>query len=383
MDHSETVQAVLDSAGQLEKRGNLESALLLYVEAEQAEGPCWPLRSAHARALYRLSRSADAEATLSDFVDSAASPPGAALNDLGIIKAEHEDRIGAMKCLVRALRCDRPLASPHVLGNLAHVLLRDGRTRECADACNKTLAIDPDETRAHYVLSLIESQRLREARLRPTLKVLGDSRIVQVFRTLLWHGQPMTKHDAMIVGEDALRVRIAAAVDLTSSRTDWGVLVTRGDELWCGFAQQCRGKTGGNATLIELPRELHLVQRRRWVRVLATAGLARIEVRSLPNGVEPFAIQMLTEINLSAGGVAVRTVPELPEYADVTVFLNLGRDGEIECRGQVERIGRPEAAEAYSVLVFSNMAQQDHDKIARFVNSVQLDRKRGAALTVR
>ena len=122
-----------------------------------------------------------------------------------------------------------------------------------------------------------------------------------------------------------------------------------------------------------------LVQRRRWVRVLATGSIARLEVRSFPPGATPCEVQEMVELNLSGGGAAVRTVPELPRGTEVVLVLKLGETEELEVCARVTRICRPSAAEPYAGLSFVKLSENTREKIARFVHRVQLDRKRGMA----
>ncbi|MCH8053943.1 MAG: PilZ domain-containing protein [Planctomycetes bacterium] len=93
-------------------------------------------------------------------------------------------------------------------------------------------------------------------------------------------------------------------------------------------------------------------------------------------------MQELVELNLSGGGAAVRTVPELPRGAEVTLVVKLDDAEEIEVSARVSRICRPSAAEPYSGLSFVQLSENDREKIARFVHHVQLDRKRGKSHVV-
>lgn len=374
----DTVRACLESARELEREGQFEAALSLYQRAEELDSSSWATRSCHLRALYQSGRIADAEGLLSDYLGSVQPAPRAALNDLGVIKAEQGEPTGALNCFVEALRSSSSASGSLVLGNLAYVLYTGGRKNECAKACDNALRLDPDESRAHYILSVVESTRY-ETRSRLASRIVREGAVVQVFRLLRWDGQSMTKHQARILSEEDPQLQLVEPVLLTRPGTHWGILATYRDELWCAFSRQCGGGTSDGNPVMPLPDEFHLVQRRRWVRVPATGAIARIEIRSFPSGVAPFELAELLELNLSAGGAAVRTVPELPRDTEVSLFLELDQQKEIEVAARVTRITRPQAAEAYSALAFVNLEEKKREEIAHFVHSVQLDRRRRGA----
>ncbi len=309
------------------------------------------------------------------------------LNDLGVIKAEQGLPWDAARCFVRALRSSSPPCVSLVLGNLAYVLYLENRTAACASACDSALQLDPDDSRPHFLLSAVESIAY-EGGSRPVCSVVRQGMGVQVFRLLRFEDQRMTTYHGKAVGEEEPRVRLAEPVPLTRPATPFGFLATYGDELWCGFRENAAGAAGSNPLrgrtaetnpVLHLPCTFYRVQRRRWVRVLATGGIARLEVRSFPPGVVPFEVEKLAELNLSGGGAAVRTVPQLPCGTEVTLILKLDDQEDLEVQARVSRIGRPQAAEAYSGLTFTRVDEKDRDKIARFINRVQLDRKRGGA----
>ncbi len=363
-------------AEELERQGDFEAALSHY---EQADNASWPARARHLQLLYQLNRLSDAQQIVSDFLENCQEPPGAAFNDLGVIEAEQGEHHKAIKRFVRSLRSAMPASSSVALGNLAHVLYVTGSEKECADACESALRLDPDETRAHYILSLIESGRLRDAPRLPASELVHEDEGVEIFGLLRFDGQRMAKHRAKVVADGGLCVYLANRVTPSRPGTGWGLLVRREDELWCGFSQQSDESTAAAGPIMPLPEDFYLVQRRRWVRTFASGGLARLAVRSFPPGVVPVEVDKFDELNLSAGGAAVRTVPELPRGTVVSLFLKLEDEQEIEVLARVTRIGRPEAVEPYSALTFSNLEERQRDQIARFVNNVQLRRKRGTA----
>ena len=189
----------------------------------------------------------------------------------------------------------------------------------------------------------------------------------------------MTKHRAKVVGEDDRSVRLDAPTAQTGAWKHWGILVNSRGRQWCGFSERC-GEATADATLaVRLPGEFYLVQRRRWVRVLATGSIARLQVRSFPPGVEPFEVQEIVELNLSGGGAAVRMVPELPRGTEVVLVVKLDEMEEIEVLARVTRMCRPSTAKPYSGLSFVKISETNREKIARFVHRVQLDRRRGTA----
>lgn len=369
----------LAAAEELERQGDFEAALSQYEQAQDVDNASWPARARHLQLLYQLNRLGDAKQVVSDFLDDCEEPLGAAFNDLGVIEAEQGEHHQAMKRFVRSLRSALPASSSVALGNLAYVLYAADSKKECADVCESALRLDPDETRAHFILSLIESARLYDARRRKGSELVHEGEGVEVFALLRFDGQPMATHRAKVVAEGGLCVYLANRVALSRPGTGWGILVRREDELWCGFSQQVGESTAAAGPIMHLPEDFYLVQRRRWVRTFATGGLARLTVRSFPRGVVPVEVEKFDELNLSAGGAAVRTVPKLPRGTVVSLFLKLDDEPEIEVLARVTRIGQPEAADPYSALTFSNLEERQRDQIARFVNNVQLSRKRGTA----
>lgn len=378
MNVQDAINECLELARKLEQRGELEAALPLYQQAEASDARSWVPHSRHVRTLHRLGQFSAAEELISDYLRRNPEPPGAALNDFGVVKAEQGKFTDAIKCFFRALRSPDPPAPALVLGNLAYVLYVENRTTECAKVCDRVLRLDPDELRAHYILSLVESTSLREAQLRPAASVTCEGARVEVFSFLCLDGQPPAKHRAKIEGEcSAIHLRDSAAQ--TGAGKHWGVLLRSGEDMWCGLSEPLGSAANEARLVLRVPAEFCLVQRRRWVRVLATGSIAELRVRSFPPGAAPFEVQEIVELNLSGGGAAVRTVPELPRGTEVVLVLKLDEAKEIEVSARVTRICRPSAAEPYSGLSFVKLSENNREKIARFVHRVQLNRKRGKA----
>ena len=242
MDAFDTLDACLESARQLEQQGDFEATLSLYERAEELDNMSWVTRSGHLRVLYQLDRVAEAQRLLDDYLKSVEPAPGAALNDLGVIKAEQGLPWDAARCFVRALRSSCPPCVSSVLGNLAYVLYLENRAAACASACDSALQLDPDDSRPHFLLSAVESMRY-EGRSRSVCSVVKEGMGVQVFRLLRFEDQRMTTYHGKAVGEEEPRVRLAEPVPLTRPATPFGFLVTYGDELWCGFSRECGGRT--------------------------------------------------------------------------------------------------------------------------------------------
>ena len=248
--------------------------------------------------------------------------PGAALNDFGVLKAEQSKFTDAIKCFFRALRAPHPPAPALVLGSLAYVLYVENRTVECAKVCDRVLRLDPDELRAHYILSLVESRSARETQNRPAAGTVCDGARVEAFPFLCLDGQSTVKQRARIEGDfPAVHLQDPAAG--SGRGNHWGVLLRSEEGMWCGLSKPLSNGANGARLALRVPTDFCLVQRRCWVRVLATGSIARLEVRSFPPGVTPFEVQDLVELNLSGGGAAVRTVPELPRGTEVVLVLKL------------------------------------------------------------
>ena len=335
-------------------------------------------QSRHVRTLPRLGQCSEAEELISDYLRRNPDPPGAALNDFGVLKAERGKFTDAIKCFFRTLRSPHAPAPALVLGNLAYVLYVENRPTECAKVCDRILRLDPDELRAHYILSLVESTSLREAQLRPAAGMVYDGIRVEAFPFLCLDGQPPAKHRARIE-EDCSTIHLQDAVARSGAGKHWGVVLQSRKEMWCGLSAPLGSAASEARLVLQVPAEFCLVQRRRWVRVLATGSIAELRVRSFPPGVTPFEVQEIVELNLSGGGAAVRTVPELPRGTEVVLVLKLDGMRETEVLARVTRICRPSAAEPYSGLSFVKLSETNREKIAHFVHRVQLDRKRGTA----
>ncbi|MCH8878408.1 MAG: PilZ domain-containing protein [Planctomycetes bacterium] len=372
----------LEPARELELRGDFESAATLCARAETIDAVSWIPHSRHLQTLHLLGRISEAEELVSDYLRRNPDPPGAALNDFGVLKAEQGKFTDAIKCFFRALRSAHPPAPAFVLGNLAYLLYVENRMPECAKVCDRVLRLDPDELRAHYILSLVESRSLRGAQRRPAAGVVCDGARVEAFPFLCLDGQPPAKHRARIEGDSSI-VRLEAPAAGTGAGKFWGVLLQSRDDMWCGLSEPLVSAANETRLALQAPTEFCLVQRRQWVRVLATGSIAELRVRSFPPGVAPFEVQEIVELNLSGGGAAVRTVPELPRGTEVVLVLKLDGAEEIEVSARVSRIGRPSAAEPYSGLSFVKLSENNREKIARFVHGVQLDRKRGKAHVLR
>ncbi|MCH8969102.1 MAG: PilZ domain-containing protein [Planctomycetes bacterium] len=382
MNVQDAISECLELAAQLEQRGEFESAIPLYEQAEASGARSWIPHSRHLQTLHLLGRLSEAEELVSDYLRRNPDPPGAALNDFGVLKAEQGKFTDAIKCFFRALRSPHPPAPALVLGSLAYVLYVENRMPECAKVCDRVLRLDPDELRAHYILSLVESRSLCEAQRRPAAGMVCDGARVEAFPFLCLDGQPPAKHRARIEG-DFPAVHLEDPAARSGAGKHWGVLLRSGDDTWCGLSEPLGSAANEARLVLRVPTEFCLVQRRRWVRVLATGSIARLEVRSFPPGVAPFEVQEIVELNLSGGGAAVRTVPELPRGTEVVLVLKLDETEQIEVSARVSRIGRPSAAEPYSGLSFVELSESNREKIARFVHQVQLDRKRGKAHVVR
>jgi hypothetical protein len=378
MNVQDAIDECLELARQLEQRGEFESAIPLYQQAEASDARSWIPHSRHLRTLHQLGRISEAEELVSDYLRRNPEAPGAALNDFGVLKAEQGKFTDAIKCFFRALRSPHPPVPALVLGSLAYVLYLENRTAECAKVCDMVLRLDPDELRAHYVLSLVESMSLRKAQLRPAAGMVCDGARVEAFPFLCLDGQPPAKYRARIAG-DSPAICLEGSAARTGAGKHWGVLLRFGEDTWCGLSEALGSAANEARLVLRVPTEFCLVQRRRWVRVLATGSISRLQVSSFPPGVAPFDVQDIVELNLSGGGAAVRTVPELPRGAEVALVLKLDEAEEIEVSARVARIYRPSAAEPYSGLSFVKLSEDNREKIARFVHRVQLDRKRGTA----
>ncbi|MCZ6651414.1 MAG: PilZ domain-containing protein [Planctomycetota bacterium] len=378
MSEHDALNDCLESARELELRDDFESPATLDEHAETVDAAAWIAHSGHVRVLHRAGRVAEAEEIVCDYLGRTQDPLGAALNDFGVLKAEQGKYTDAIKCFFRALRSPHPPAPALVLGNLAYVLYVENRTAECAKVCDKVLRLDPDEFRAHYILSLVESMSSREAQLRPAASVACDGALVEAFPFLCLDGQPPARHRARIDG-DSSTVRLADPAARTGAGKHWGVLLQFGEDMWCGLSEPLSSVPAEARLVLHLPTEFCFVQRRQWVRVLATGSIAELRVRSFPAGVAPFELQKIVELNLSGGGAAVRTVPELPCGTEVVLVLKLDETEQIEVSARVSRIGRPSAAEPYSGLSFVKLSENNREKIARLVHRVQLDRKCGKA----
>jgi len=378
MKVQDAIDECLELARQLEQRGQFESAIPLYEQAEASDALSWVPHSRHVRTLHRLGQFSAAEELISDYLRRNPEAPGAALNDFGVLKAEQHKFTDAIKCFFRALRAPHPPAPALVLGSLAYVLYVENRTAECAKVCDRVLRLDPDELRAHYILSLVESISSREIQNRPAAGIICDGARVEAFPFLCLDGQPPAKHRARIEG-DSPAVHLEDPAAGSSGGNHWGVLLRSKEDMWCGLSQPQSNGANGARLALRVPTDFCLVQRRRWVRVLATGSIARLEVRSFPPGATPFEVQDLVELNLSGGGAAVRTVPELPRGTEVALVLQLDEAEKIEVSARVTRICRPSAAEPYSGLSFVDLSETIREKIARFVHRIQLDRKRGKA----
>lgn len=376
MSEHDALNDCLDSARELELRRDCESAVTVCEQAVDALS--WIPHSRHLRTLHQLGRISEAEELVIDYLRRNPDPPGAALNDFGVLKAEQGKFTDAIKCFFRALRSSHPPAPALVLGSLAYVLYVENRTAECAKVCDRVLRLDPDELRTHYILSLVESRSLREAQLRPAAGMVCDGARVEAFPFLCLDGQPPAKHRARIEG-DSPAVHLEDPAARTGAGKHWGVLLRSGNDTWCGLSEPVSSAASEAGLVLQVPTEFCVVQRRRWVRVLATGSIARLQVRSLPPGAAPFEVQEIVELNLSGGGAAVRTVPELPRGAEVALVLKLDETEEIEVSARVTRICRPSSAEPYSGLSFTKLSENNRERIARFVHRVQLDRKRGKA----
>ncbi len=378
MNVQDAINECLELARQLEQRGEFESAIPLYEQAEASDARSWIPHSRHLRTLHRLGRIPEAEELVSDYLHRNPEAPGVALNDFGVLKAEQGKFTDAIKCFFRALRSPHPPAPALVLGNLAYILYIEKRTAECAKVCDKVLCLAPDEHRAHYSLSLVESRSAGDAQLRPASNTVHDGARVEAFPFLCLSGQPPAKHRGRIEGDSAV-IRLENSAARTGAGKHWGVLLRSGEETWCGLSEPLSGATDEASLVLQVPTDFCLVQRRRWVRMLATGGIAELRVRSFPPGVAPFEVREIVELNLSGGGAAVRTVPELPRGAEVALVLKFDEAEEIEVSARVTRICRPSAAEPYSGLSFVRLSENNHEKIARFVHRVQLERRRGTA----
>ncbi len=382
MSEHDALNDCLESARELELRDDFESAATRDEHAETVGAVSWIPHSEHVRALHRAGRVAEAEEIVCDYLGRVQDPPGAALNDFGVLKAEQGKFTDAIKCFFRALRSPHPPAPALVLGNLAYVLCVDNRTAECAKVCDRVLRLDPDELRAHYILSLVESMSSRKAQCRPAASIVCDGARVDAFPFLCLDDQPPARHRARIE-MDSSTVRLADPAARTGAGKHWGVLLRSGEDMWCGLSAPLSSAPAEGLFVLQVPTEFCLVQRRQWVRVLATGSIAELRVRSFPAGVAPFELQEIVELNLSGGGAAVRTVPELPRGTEVVLVLKLDDTEQIEVSARVSRIGRPSAAEPYSGLSFVKLSENNREKIARLVHRVQLDRKRGMAHVVR
>ena len=378
MSTHDALNDCLESALELELRGEFESAAAAYEHAETVDAVSWIPHSGHIRMLHRAGRVAQAEEIVSDYLRRVQNPPGAAHNDFGVLKAELGKFADAIKCFFRALRSPHPPAPAFVLGNLAYVLYLEKRTTECAKVCEMVLRAEPDELRAHYILSLLESMSLREAQLRPAAGIACDGARAEAFPFLCLDGQPPAKHRARIDGDSAT-IRLENPAAGTDAGKHWGILLRSKEDMWCGLSEPLGSAAHEAPLALRVPTEYCLVQRRQWVRVLATGSIAELRIRSFPPGVTPFEVQEIVELNLSGGGAAVRTVPELPRGTEVVLVLKLNEAEEIEVSARVSRICRPLAAEPYSGLSFVQLSENNRERIARFVHHVQLDRKRGKA----
>ena len=111
MSDRATLDACLESAGELERQGQFDAALSQYERADGFGDRSWSTRARHLRLLYQLGRIHEARRLANDYVQSVHQVPGGALNDLGVINSEQGQVLEAMKRFIEAPRSRSPAGS--------------------------------------------------------------------------------------------------------------------------------------------------------------------------------------------------------------------------------------------------------------------------------
>jgi hypothetical protein len=303
--------------------------------------------------------------------------PAGLFNDLGVLLIEEGLVDAGLGCLLRALRSRPDVHRGNLLFNVAYALSLCGRAASCARFCTRASHADAGDSRAHYLKCVVDDAG-ESGRSRSCIDVLRPGDGVGLFKGLRLWDEPSGRHKAMVAGEPGAALSVAAPALVTRAGTHWGVLIRFGGELWCGFTRQAGARPAGPGLNLPLPECMHVVQRRQWVRVAGCGALVGVEVAELPGG---GALQLLKiqEVNLSAGGAAIRTVPELPVESRLVLVLNLGCGPAVRAPARVIRIVRPEGCDAYLALRFERIPEQLRERIARYLHQVQLQRRRAKA----
>jgi hypothetical protein len=303
--------------------------------------------------------------------------PAGLLNDLGVLLIEEGLIDAGLGCLLRALRSRPDVHRGSLLFNVAYALSLGGRTASCTRFCTRASYADAGDSRPHYLKCVVESAG-ETGRSRSCVEALRAGDGVGLFKGLRLWDDPAGRYKAVVTNAPGPALSIAAPALMTRAGAHWGVLIRFGGELWCGFTRQTGARPAGPGLNLPLPECMHVVQRRQWVRVAGCGALVGVEVADPPGG-GGLKLLKIQEVNLSAGGAAIRTVPELPVETRLVLLLNLGSGPAVRIPARVIRIVRPEGCDAYLALRFERIPEPLRERIARYLHQVQLQRRRAKA----
>jgi tetratricopeptide (TPR) repeat protein len=367
---SQSHSQALEHARALLKQGRLEDANTAYHLAGKIASGSWPVCREHVHLLCRMDRTEDADRLFQGYSRGIETMSGPALSDWGVIRFMRGSAEDAITLFARALRANPPAAACETLANLGYALFSAGRLDESYEVCNSALRLNPDDVRPHYLLASIDARR-DSCNVASVNDLLQDAVKIRLFNWVRFQDE-QPNDNRIVLLEGALQATFMKPLPRTAAGTDWGIMLTFKDETWCGFARQ----TTAQPAIIDLPQALYLVQRRKWVRLPATGVVRNLRVLSCPPGIEQVELAAVMELNLSAEGAAVRTEPDLPLDAEVTLELNFDGIGVVNVRARVIRLGKFDIREHYSALHFIDLDDKTVDKIARGLHELQLSRKR-------
>lgn len=285
-------------------------------------------------------------------------------NDLGVFCHERGMLEAAIACFEHAPE-DADTAC-----NLGVTLLEAGRTEEAVSWFRKVLARDPGHSRAHVLLRIEETDRgarLESRRLVPGqfVNVVRRVRFSGTDLVQEWQGRMHQVTDSTI-SISYPRVRPTTIPFRNGSRVMIGLAA---DECFWTACAEVEEPPSSEVPILALknPGHLRKVQRREGVRVACSEETARVR------GTDAAAEERLRDLSVSGVGLIAL---ESPAENPLRMNLTLGRD-LFEVQGRVVR--REEVQKGLFLLgvAFLQIRNQVQDRISRFVNRVQLDRKRG------
>jgi c-di-GMP-binding flagellar brake protein YcgR len=298
-----------------------------------------------------------------------------ALNNYACMLLEGDRPKQAVESLLKAYELDEN--SVTIKCNLALAFKDLGLLEEAEKVCRKLIEASPNEPMAHFISEL----EVAEIGWKDSAARLPVGKIVHIMRRYrpIWAGElpayasriEEVRREHLVVtapSRDGVLVPFCAGskviIGYDRKRTFWGCVTTVAE-----------GAGDDHQLLLNRPRRMRKVQKRKHFRMLWPDLLRRAALKSVPEGHDSPEIgeDDIAEQDVSATGMSLLVNKEIPKGAVFHLVLGTDRE-ELSCEGAVVRCKQISPGGYEIGMEFAGLSHEDQDRIAGFVLGRRLEK---------